>query len=340
MDNLASKLQLTLLAARSTAALKSYEQHLKKQGDVLVELFRFSEQDGLDAEKLARKLASFGSGQVSAASVLLMLSGASSYLWLDPQHNPRTVNLCTVLQDKLPGKLKFVICPTSTQVRWEANNRQLEEIFHPFFDHNVSPWYGFDREVQSNSPICDLTCQEVQDKEQKGKKPEKGKFPAGHLLAILAMLACGLVYLLSANEKLRKDLESKEAAIQQLRKDLVAEQKAKEELQNAFDAKQACKDSDLKQIRDEELSIVPGSAVGQPDEEPVGDVYASQAEKKPSGNIATEDVTEKRWAEAFSVYAAKISGKLGRISEEVRGYHRLPHMFMDPRFKEELLMKY
>ena len=296
MDNLASKLQLTLLAARSTAALKSYEQHLKKQGDVLVELFLFSEQDGLDAEKLARKLATFGSGQVSAASVLLMLSGASSYLWLDPQHNPRTVNLCKVLQEQFPDKLKFVICPTSTQVKWEANNRQLEEIFQTFFDNNVSPWHGFDREVQSKSLICDLTCQEVPD-EDIMRRPERSRFPAWHLLAILAIvLACGLIFLLFAKrEKLHKDFE---------------------------------------------LSIVPGSAVGQPDEEPVGDLHASQAEMKPSGNLAVEDDTEKLWAEAFSVYAAKISGKLGRSSQEVRGYQRDPHMFMDSRFKEELLIRY
>ena len=52
--------------------MKSYEQHLKKEGEVLVELFRFSEQSDLDVGKLTHKLGeTSGSANVLAVSLLL-----------------------------------------------------------------------------------------------------------------------------------------------------------------------------------------------------------------------------------------------------------------------------
>ena len=265
-----------LCCVRNTAALKSYEQHLKKQGNDLVELFSFSENHGLDAEKLARKLASSGSAQVSAASILLSSTGESSYTWLNPEHQPKNVELCAMLRQQFPDKLKFVICPTSkdTQDKWDANKSSLQSIFGDFYNNNVSVWTGFDCKAKSSSCICELMCKETQDTEQKRKKPEKGQFHTGHLLAILAMSACGLVYLLIAKEK---DLESKKAEIEQL----VAEQKAKEKLQQHLHSEneKLQKDLESKQVSFEQLQRVFG-ALRREKERLQHDLHSKQTENE------------------------------------------------------------
>ena len=137
---------------------------------MLAELFLFSEQCELDVDKLTHKLGEISdSAQVSAVSVLLMLTGSSSYLWLDPEHHPKNVKLCAMLKHHFPNSLKFVICPTSkaTQDAWEAQSSKPRNIFGSFWDNNMSVWDGFDRDADSNCQIFDLTWKEGKGSEDK-----------------------------------------------------------------------------------------------------------------------------------------------------------------------------
>ena len=114
-----------LLARRSKEALWSYERHLKQKGDGPVELILFSEQEDLNVKVLVDKL--HGSSSSAQVSILLMLTGSSSYLWLDREHHPKNVELCTMLK-RFSRRLNFVICPTSRATRdeWEAQSGNAE----------------------------------------------------------------------------------------------------------------------------------------------------------------------------------------------------------------------
>ena len=202
---------------RNTAALKSYEQHLKKEGEVSVELFRFSEQSDLDVDKLTHRLdETSGFARVSAVSVLLPLTGESSYMWLNSEHNPKHVKLCEKLQERFPKKLNFVICPTSndTREKWEANHSQPKSIFGDFFDDNVLVFRGFKDDVVSDSHVWELMCEEGQTNDVVLKKREKsslgGWLGAGIMSAQLLCIAV-LVRQLHANKaetaQLRADKE-------------------------------------------------------------------------------------------------------------------------------------
>ena len=175
-------------ALRSKEALWSYERHLKKKGDGPVELFQFSEQEDLNVNVLADKLN--GSSSCAQVSVLLMLTGSSSYLWLDREHHPKNVELCTMLK-RFPRKLNFVICPTSRATRdeWETQTSQAPGIFGDFWDNNVSVWDGFDRDVASKNQICSLICTEGKGKEETVlSQPWKLKYSLWLALGVLATL--------------------------------------------------------------------------------------------------------------------------------------------------------
>eukprot|EP00438_Fugacium_kawagutii_P030057 Skav218603 [mRNA] locus=scaffold2815:91575:92755:- [translate_table: standard] len=88
---LAASLPQHLVFSTESAALQSYEQHLKKEGDVEVKLFQFSENDELDVVKLNQELDE--GAETSHVWVLLLSTGESSYLCLDPKHNPWNVKL-------------------------------------------------------------------------------------------------------------------------------------------------------------------------------------------------------------------------------------------------------
>ena len=206
--------------ARNTAALKSYEQHLKKEGEVSVELFRFSEQSDLDVDKLTHKLGeTSGSANVLAVSLLLALTGESSYMWLNSEHNPKHVKLCAMLKQRFPKKLNFVICPTSNETRekWEANKSQPQNIFGRFFDDNVSVFRGFKDDVASDSHIWELMC-EGQVSDVVREKPEKSNFGGwlrANIMSVQLLCSIGciavLVLQLHANKaetaQLRADKE-------------------------------------------------------------------------------------------------------------------------------------
>ena len=204
-------------ALRSKEALWSYERHLKQKGDGPVELFLFSEPEDLNVKVLADKLN--GSSSCAQVSVLLMLTGSSSYLWLDWEHHPKNVELCTMLK-RFPRKLNFVICPTSRATRdeWEAQSSQAPGIFGDFWDNNVSVWDGFDRDVASKNQICSLICTEGKSKKDVGEKPSaRNRFSLG-LPLVLGICALGLWCIAhlqgklaaayAENEKLQKDLEA------------------------------------------------------------------------------------------------------------------------------------
>ena len=65
---------------------------LTEPADTQVELFHFSEHECLDMRKLDEAI---NENENARASVLLLATSQSSYLWFDPEHSPRNVELCT-----------------------------------------------------------------------------------------------------------------------------------------------------------------------------------------------------------------------------------------------------
>eukprot|EP00438_Fugacium_kawagutii_P013202 Skav224756 [mRNA] locus=scaffold4210:32575:33656:- [translate_table: standard] len=188
-----------LVFSTSTAALKSYEHRLNEDAYAKVTLFRFSENDELDGDKLTQRLDE--DAEYCQASVLLLLTGAASYLWLDPEHHPRNVELCTMLKNRFP-QLNFVICPTSpaAQQEWEAHPQQLRPIFGKFFNgNNVTTWDGFDSDAVSSSEICNLIGKKQVDANDisKGGKGNKERRPCEQRFSRWAVLAIGVVLAIS-----------------------------------------------------------------------------------------------------------------------------------------------
>ena len=238
---------------------------------MLVELFRFSEQSDLDVGKLTHKLGeTSGSANVLAVSLLLPLTGESSYMWLNSESAlyPNHVKLCEKLQECFPKKLNFVICPTSNETKWEANKSQCQKIFgRRFFDDNVSVFRGFKDDVASDSHIWELMC-EGQVNDVVREKPEKSKVPTRLMLGLfaaallLSFAFCGYYYLWTplraTYEELQKDSHTKQAEIQKLQKDIHTKQAEHEKCKTDFRAKQAeqekCqKDSHTKQAEIQKL---------------------------------------------------------------------------------------
>lgn len=105
---------------RNTAASTNYERHLQETGDVKAEPFIFYKNDKLDNAVLARKLDE--SSADSQVSVLLLLVGSSSYLSLDPENNPRNLELCTTLKQRFPAEAQLALCSIALQHgrRWKT----------------------------------------------------------------------------------------------------------------------------------------------------------------------------------------------------------------------------
>eukprot|EP00435_Cladocopium_sp_Y103_P047050 s2865_g13.t1 len=153
------------------AALAGYAQSLRGQPQVRVHLFHYSEQDGLDTDALEAHILS-----APEVSVLLLATAASSYLWFDPEHCPRNVELCTILKRFREIRVNFIVCPTTESARngWQQHLSDLQGVFGDFLPETgrVDLWTDFDPEQdleqeQIRSLICrmqhlqSLQCQEV-----------------------------------------------------------------------------------------------------------------------------------------------------------------------------------
>lgn len=112
-----------------------------------LQLFHYSEQDGLDTDALEAHILSSGAAEVS---VLLLATAASSYLWFDPEHYPRNVELCTILKNFPEIRVNFVVCPTTNSARdgWQQHVSDLQSVFGAFFPETgkVDTWTDFDPE--------------------------------------------------------------------------------------------------------------------------------------------------------------------------------------------------
>ena len=104
----------------------------------------FSEQNGLDTDTLGEHLFS---SAVSEVTVLLLVTGESSYLWFDKVHCPNNVELCTFLKSHSVN-VKFVVCPTTKSARdaWEQHTLNLPSVFGEFLPETgiVDVWPDFD----------------------------------------------------------------------------------------------------------------------------------------------------------------------------------------------------
>mmetsp|Transcript_56999 Transcript_56999/g.90348 ORF Transcript_56999/g.90348 Transcript_56999/m.90348 type:complete len:247 (+) Transcript_56999:56-796(+) len=186
-----------LIFSTNKAALAGYAQSLRGQSDVQLQLFHYSEQDGLDSDALEAQLLSSGAPEVS---VLLLATAASSYLWFDPEHYPRNVELCTILKKFAEIRVNFVVCPTTNSARdgWQQHVSDLQSIFGDFFPEagKVDTWTDFDPEQdlgqqQIRSLIFrpqhgqSLQCQDVH-------QPRGGGWPWKPVGGFVVLLVVGL----------------------------------------------------------------------------------------------------------------------------------------------------
>ena len=219
---------------RSKAALAGYAQSFRGQFDAQVELFHYSEQDGLDADALEAQVLS-----ASGASVLLLAT--SSYLWFDPEHYPRNVELCTILKKFAEIRVNFVVCPTTNSARdgWQQHVSDLQSVFGGFFPEtgNVDTWTDFDPEQdlgqeQIRSLIYRaqhkqaLQCQDVYQEPRGGWiwKPVGGfvlllvaGFGAPQLMSKLPSLSSQLDGLQNETRDLRHRIQLRKAEVVHLR---------------------------------------------------------------------------------------------------------------------------
>ena len=203
---------------RSEAALKGYAAHLEEAHAAHAELFLFSEQDGLDVDRLHRL-------EGDEAWVLLLLTGSSSYLWFDQEHHPRNLELCSVLRQRFQ-RINFVICPTSNSARhaWLASNTSLQSILGSAFQGNESLWDRFDPGFVSNRGICRLIQERQQEETQRPPETRLGTsrwlsvFFAAGLIAGCAYVA----YLWNDRNRLQQILNANEAKLEVLQRRLEA----------------------------------------------------------------------------------------------------------------------
>ena len=107
---------------------------LTEPADTQVELFHFSEYECLDMRKLDEAI---NENENARASVLLLATSQSSYLWFDPEHSPRNVELCTTLQRRLSGRIRFIVCPTTQSARGICKELNKAKIFGNFLSGPV-----------------------------------------------------------------------------------------------------------------------------------------------------------------------------------------------------------
>ena len=115
-----------------------------------VKLFHYSEQDGLDSDALEAQVLS-----ASEATVLLLATAASSYLWFDAEHCPSNVELCTILRQCPEIRVNFVVCPTTNSARdgWQQHSSDLQSVFRGFLPETskVDTWTDFDSEQDTET---------------------------------------------------------------------------------------------------------------------------------------------------------------------------------------------
>ena len=139
---------------------ESKKFRLTEPADTQVELFHFSEHECLDMRKLDEAI---NENEHARASVLLLATSQSSYLWFDPEHSPRNVQLCTTLQRRLSGRIRFVVCPTTQSAKGICKELNKAKIFGNFlsgpvevdeweFDPNLSLNQACVRSLISDAP--------------------------------------------------------------------------------------------------------------------------------------------------------------------------------------------
>jgi len=203
---------------------------------VQVKLFHYSEQDGLDTDALEAQVLS-----ASEATVLLLATAASSYLWFDPEHYPRNVELCTILKKFPEIRVNFIVCPTTNSARdgWQQHQSDLQSVFGDFLPESgkVDLWTDFDPEQdpeqeQIQSLICraqhkqSLQCQDVHQEPRGGWlwKPVGGfvlllvvGFGVRQLMRKLSSLSSQLQGLQNETRDLRNRIQLLEAEVVHLR---------------------------------------------------------------------------------------------------------------------------
>ncbi|CAE7705676.1 unnamed protein product [Symbiodinium sp. CCMP2456] len=199
-----------------------------------VRLFQFSESADLDLRKLNRVLAQ-SDGLV--IWVVLLVTGEASYLWFDPSHHPRNVELCRFLLNELQLELNFVVCPTDATAKafWPVGPLQptdfLREVFRSFWPrelNRVKVWLKFDsNETLAEADVVTLSrnacvSSVTPDHSEKGNRKVVGFLAVclGFALAGLLVLVWLLNIESNKNAKLAGQLEEEMFARENAQKEV------------------------------------------------------------------------------------------------------------------------
>ena len=185
---------------RHRSALVQYKEskkfRLTEPADTQVELFHFSEHECLDMRKLDEAI---NENEHAQASVLLLATSQSSYLWFDPEHSPRNVELCTTLQRRLSGRIRFIVCPTTQSARGICKELNKAKIFGNFLSGpvEVEEW-EFDPNLSLNqacvkSLISDAPHQPALVRTGRQSCSWDSRCLGGIVTRMLMVLVCALI---------------------------------------------------------------------------------------------------------------------------------------------------
>ena len=118
-------------------------------------LYHFSENEELNMREVDGPINDAEENREQGhALVLLQATGDSSYLYFDPSHYPRNVDLCKTLKKRLGGRITFVFLPTGQKEDSLASSGdQVQQICDDFLSAraHVIQWNGFDSRRSVNT---------------------------------------------------------------------------------------------------------------------------------------------------------------------------------------------
>ena len=136
------------------------------------------------------------SSAVSEATVLLLATAQSSYLWFDQEHGSRNIKLCTFLKSHSVN-VKFVVCPTTKSARdaWEQHTPNLLSVFGEFLPETgiVDVWPDFDPDHPVEAQQIRSLIHQVRRVQSPGENLDPETQSSGWPWKLLAILLVSVV---------------------------------------------------------------------------------------------------------------------------------------------------
>eukprot|EP00933_Yihiella_yeosuensis_P055544 TRINITY_DN54380_c0_g1_i1.p1 TRINITY_DN54380_c0_g1~~TRINITY_DN54380_c0_g1_i1.p1 ORF type:complete len:303 (-),score=29.13 TRINITY_DN54380_c0_g1_i1:211-1119(-) len=150
-----------LIFSTSEPALAGYARSMEKRLLQQTTSFVYSEHTGINFARLDQHLPIHDNG---CATILLLATGSSSYLWFDKDHCPRTVEICSYLQESCKIQtMRYVVCPTTPNARagWMSKTSgETASIFREFLPDSkegVAVWNNFDPDLECQSEFLPVS---------------------------------------------------------------------------------------------------------------------------------------------------------------------------------------